>query len=133
MDAEAQHAAEDIAQIRDARAARLCAKFPGEYWAGARPAERAYPTEFVAAFDARRAFSPPLIPEGAWAGSGLSMTAGPPAIMGGDPRVPAATGAALPRPDVHHGDPAAARQRGARRRAGFRRSRPASFACRPLA
>jgi acyl-CoA dehydrogenase len=71
MDAEAQHAAEDIAQIRDAVRA-LCAKFPGEYWR-ALDRERAYPTEFVAALT-QAGFLAALIPE-EHGGSGLSMTA----------------------------------------------------------
>jgi acyl-CoA dehydrogenase len=71
MDAEAQHAAEDIAQIRDAVRA-LCAKFPGEYWR-ALDRERAYPREFVAALT-QAGFLAALIPE-EHGGSGLSMTA----------------------------------------------------------
>jgi acyl-CoA dehydrogenase len=71
MDAEAQHAAEDLAQIRDAVRA-LCAKFPGEYWR-ALDRERAYPTEFVAALT-QAGFLAALIPE-EHGGSGLSMTA----------------------------------------------------------
>src|ERR1700716_1189813 len=71
MDAEAQHAAEDIAQIRDAVRA-LCAKFPGEYWR-ALGRGRPYPTEFVAALT-QAGFLAALIPE-EHGGSGLSMTA----------------------------------------------------------
>jgi acyl-CoA dehydrogenase len=71
MDAEAQHAAEDIAQIRDAVRA-LCARFPGEYWR-ALDRERGYPTDFVAALT-QAGFLAALIPE-EHGGSGLSMTA----------------------------------------------------------
>jgi acyl-CoA dehydrogenase len=71
MDADVQHAAEDIAQIRDAVRA-LCAKFPGEYWR-ALDRERAYPTEFVTALT-QAGFLAALIPE-EHGGSGLSMTA----------------------------------------------------------
>jgi hypothetical protein len=71
MDADAQHAAEDTAQIRDAVRA-LCAKFPGEYWR-ALDRERAYPTEFVTALT-QAGFLAALIPE-EHGGSGLSMTA----------------------------------------------------------
>jgi acyl-CoA dehydrogenase len=71
MDADVQHAAEDIAQIRDAVRA-LCAKFPGEYWR-ALDRERAYPTEFVTALT-EAGFLAALIPE-EHGGSGLSMTA----------------------------------------------------------
>src|SRR5882762_1125972 len=71
MDAEAQHAAEDIAQIRDAVRA-LYAKFPGDYWR-ALDRERAYPQEFVAALT-QAGFLAALIPE-EHGGSGLSMTA----------------------------------------------------------
>src|ERR1700704_4207278 len=71
MDAEAQHAAEDIAQIR-AGVRALCAKFAGKYWPP--PArERGYPGEFVAALT-QAGFLAALIPE-EFGGSGLSMTA----------------------------------------------------------
>jgi acyl-CoA dehydrogenase len=71
MDAEVPHAAEDIAQIRDAVRA-LCAKFPGEYWR-ALDRERGYPKDFVAALT-EAGFLAALIPE-EYGGSGLSMTA----------------------------------------------------------
>src|SRR5262249_12874559 len=71
MDAEVPHAAEDIAQIRDAVRA-LCAKFPGEYWR-ALDRERSYPADFVAALT-EAGFLAALIPE-EYGGSGLSMTA----------------------------------------------------------
>src|SRR6201982_4197741 len=71
MDAEVPHAAEDIAQIRDAVRA-LCAKFPGEYW---RVLDRArgYPQDLVAALT-EAGFLAALIPE-EYGGSGLTMTA----------------------------------------------------------
>jgi len=71
MDAEVPHAAEDIAQIRDAVRA-LCAKFPGEYWR-VLDRERGYPSDFVAALT-EAGFLAALIPE-EYGGSGLSMTA----------------------------------------------------------
>jgi acyl-CoA dehydrogenase len=71
MDADVQHAPEDIAQIRDAVRA-LCAKFPGEYWR-ALDRERGYPKEFVTALT-QAGFLAALIPE-EHGGSGLSMTA----------------------------------------------------------
>jgi acyl-CoA dehydrogenase len=71
MDAEVPHAAEDIAQIRDAVRA-LCAKFPGEYWR-ALDRERGYPKDFVAALT-EAGFLAALIPE-EYGGSGLSMMA----------------------------------------------------------
>jgi acyl-CoA dehydrogenase len=71
MDTDVQHAAEDIAQIRDAVRA-LCARFPGEYWR-ALDRERGYPTEFVTALT-QAGFLAALIPE-EYGGSGLSMTA----------------------------------------------------------
>src|SRR5499427_4663409 len=71
MDAEVPHAAEDIAQIRDAVRA-LCAKFPGEYWR-VLDRERAYPKEFVTALT-EAGFLAALIPE-EYGGSGLSMIA----------------------------------------------------------
>jgi acyl-CoA dehydrogenase len=71
MDAEVPHAAEDIAQIRDAVRA-LCAKFPGEYWR-VLDRERGYPKDFVAALT-EAGFLAALIPE-EYGGSGLSMTA----------------------------------------------------------
>jgi alkylation response protein AidB-like acyl-CoA dehydrogenase len=71
MDAEVAHAAEDIAQIRDAVRA-LCAKFPGEYWR-VLDRERGYPKDFVTALT-EAGFLAALIPE-EYGGSGLSMTA----------------------------------------------------------
>jgi acyl-CoA dehydrogenase len=71
MDAETQHPAEDIAQIR-ASVRALCARFPGEYWR-VLDRERAYPTEFVTALT-EAGFLAALIPE-EHGGSGLSMTA----------------------------------------------------------
>jgi acyl-CoA dehydrogenase len=71
MDTEVPHAAEDIAQIRDAVRA-LCAKFPGEYWR-VLDRERGYPKDFVAALT-EAGFLAALIPE-EYGGSGLSMTA----------------------------------------------------------
>ena len=58
-------------EIRDA-VARLCARFPGEYWRGL-DAERAYPTEFVEALTADGWLSV-LIPE-EYGGSGLPLSA----------------------------------------------------------
>jgi alkylation response protein AidB-like acyl-CoA dehydrogenase len=69
--AETQHAADDLAQIRESVRA-LCAKFPGEYWR-ALDRERGYPAEFVAALT-QAGFLAALIPE-EYGGSGLSMTA----------------------------------------------------------
>jgi alkylation response protein AidB-like acyl-CoA dehydrogenase len=69
--AEAQHATDDIAQIR-ASVRALCAKFPGEYWR-ALDRERAYPREFVAALT-QAGFLAALIPE-EYGGSGLAMAA----------------------------------------------------------
>jgi alkylation response protein AidB-like acyl-CoA dehydrogenase len=71
MDAETQHPAEDIAQIR-ASVRALCAKFPGEYWR-VLDRERAYPKEFVTALT-EAGFLAALIPE-EYGGSGLSMIA----------------------------------------------------------
>jgi acyl-CoA dehydrogenase len=71
MDAETEHPAEDIAQIR-ASVRALCAKFPGEYWR-VLDRERAYPKEFVTALT-EAGFLAALIPE-EHGGSGLSMTA----------------------------------------------------------
>ena len=59
------------AEIRDA-VARLCARFPGEYWR-ALDRTRAYPSEFVAAL-AEAGFLAILIPE-EYGGSGLGVTA----------------------------------------------------------
>src|SRR5438477_5217318 len=69
--AETQHAADDLAQIRESVRA-LCGKFPGEYWR-ALDRERAYPTEFVTALT-KAGFLAALIPE-EYGGSGLSMPA----------------------------------------------------------
>jgi acyl-CoA dehydrogenase len=71
MNAEAQHPADDLAQIR-ASVRALCAKFPGEYWR-ALDRERAYPREFVGALT-QAGFLAALIPE-EYGGSGLSMGA----------------------------------------------------------
>jgi len=69
--AETEHPADDIAQIR-ASVRALCARFPGEYWR-ALDRERAYPREFVRALT-EAGFLAALIPE-EYGGSGLSMAA----------------------------------------------------------
>ena len=62
---------EDYAEIRS-EVARLCARFPGEYWRRL-DRERAYPTEFVAALTEAGWLSA-LIPE-AYGGVGLPLSA----------------------------------------------------------
>ncbi|HEX7081339.1 MAG TPA: acyl-CoA dehydrogenase family protein [Gammaproteobacteria bacterium] len=65
MNADAEHA-----EIRDA-VARLCERFPGEYWRRL-DRERAYPAEFVAALQ-EAGFLSILIPE-RYGGSGLGVS-----------------------------------------------------------
>ncbi|HEX9742601.1 MAG TPA: acyl-CoA dehydrogenase family protein, partial [Nitrospiraceae bacterium] len=62
---------DDHQDIRDA-VAKLCAKFPGDYWRKL-DRERAYPTEFVQALT-ESGFLAILIPE-AYGGSGLDIRA----------------------------------------------------------
>ena len=82
----------------------LCARYPGEYWRE-KDRARAYPEEFVQALtDA--GFLAALIPE-RYGGSGLRHRRGR-GDPGGNPRV-GLQRRRLPRPDVHHGDGAAAR------------------------
>jgi len=64
-------AASNYDDIKEA-VARLCARFPGEYWRGL-DRERAYPTEFVDALN-EAGFLSILIPE-AYGGSGLELGA----------------------------------------------------------
>ncbi len=64
-------AASNYDDIKEA-VARLCARFPGEYWRGL-DRERAYPTEFVEALN-EAGFLSILIPE-AYGGSGLELGA----------------------------------------------------------
>ncbi len=64
-------AAETFPEIRDS-VRRLCAGFPGEYWRKL-DADRAYPTEFVAALT-EAGFLSVLIPE-EYGGSGLGLAA----------------------------------------------------------
>src|SRR3954447_7438197 len=66
-----QIATDPHAEIR-AEVAKLCARFPGEYWRGL-DRERAYPTAFVAALT-EAGFLAALIPE-AYGGSGLTLRA----------------------------------------------------------
>lgn len=63
--------AEDHAEIRD-EVAKLCARFPGEYWRKL-DAERAYPTEFVQALT-EAGYLGALIPE-EFGGAGLPLSA----------------------------------------------------------
>ena len=125
MTAHEQH--DEYADIRDA-VAKLCAQFPGEYWRKL-DREMAYPTEFVNALT-EAGYLSVLIPE-EYGG------AGPEAVgRGRDPgRDPARRlqWRRLPRPDVHDGHGAAARQRGAEGEVAARRSPAASCGCRPLA
>ena len=96
---------DELTPIREAVRA-LCAEFPGEYWRKL-DRERAYPSEFVAALT-KAGFLAALIPEGIrrlrphHVGGGRDP--------GGNPsrRLQRRR---LPRPDVHHGHGAAARQR----------------------
>ena len=108
---------DELSQIREAVRA-LCAEFPGEYWREL-DRERAYPTEFVAGADRGR----------------LPRRADPGGVRRLGPRRcrrrrrswrrstrSGGNGARLPRPDVHHGHAAAARQRRAEGSATCRRS-----------
>jgi alkylation response protein AidB-like acyl-CoA dehydrogenase len=63
--------AEDHAEIRE-EVAKLCARFPGEYWRKL-DAERAYPTEFVQALT-EAGYLGALIPE-EYGGAGLPLSA----------------------------------------------------------
>ncbi len=96
---------DDYADIRDA-VAKLCAQFPGEYWRKL-DREMAYP------FGLRRCADASRLPLGADPGG--IWRRGPEAVGGGrDPgRDPARRlqWRRLPRPDVHDGHRAAARQR----------------------
>ncbi len=112
------------AEIRDG-VRRLCADFPGEYWRKLDD-ERAYPAR---------------VRRGGHQG-GLSLGADPGGIRRlrpaarrrrGDPRGDPARRLQrrrLPRPDVHHGRAAPARQRRRRSASTCRRSPPARCACR---
>ena len=62
---------DDHAEIRE-EVAKLCARFPGEYWRKL-DAERAYPTEFVQALT-EAGYLGALIPEG-FGGAGLPLSA----------------------------------------------------------
>jgi len=64
-------ASEDHTEIREA-VARLCERFPGEYWRRL-DAERAYPAEFVAALT-EAGYLATLIPE-EYGGAGLTLSA----------------------------------------------------------
>ena len=88
------------------RRARAVRKFPGEYWRKL-DRERAYPSEFVAALT-EAGFLAALIPE-EYGGSGPHHD-GRRRDHGGDPRG-GLQRRRLPRPDVHDGHAAAARQR----------------------
>ena len=122
------HDDQDIAQIREA-VAQVCADFPGEYWREL-DAERRYPEDFVKALT-EAGFLGALIPE-EYGGSGLGLTAAC-AILEEIQRARLQR-RRLPRPDVHHGHPAAARQRGPEGTVATCRASPvASSACRPLA
>jgi alkylation response protein AidB-like acyl-CoA dehydrogenase len=67
---DAAQGAEAFAEIR-AEVAKLCARFPGEYWR-AKDAARAYPTEFVAALT-EAGWLAALIPE-EYGGAGLPLS-----------------------------------------------------------
>ena len=96
---------EDYPELRKT-VRRICQKFPGEYW---RELEaRGYPTEFVAALT-EAGYLGALIPRNTAA---PGCRSGPLRDPRGDPRS-GLHREPLPRPDVHHGHGAAARQRGA--------------------
>src|SRR3977135_1522044 len=110
---------DEFADIRDA-VAKLCAQFPGEYWRKL-DREMAYPSAFVDALTGAGALSG-VIPEEYGGGSlSLGIDAGriwrrraKPVRGRRDPRRDPARRMQwrrLPRPDVHHGYAAAARQR----------------------
>ena len=95
------------AEIRE-EVAKLCARFPGEYWRKLDEV-RGYPTEFVQALT-ESGYLRRLIPE-EYGGAGLPLVGGR-----GDPRADPAQRLQQQRlscPDVHHGHDPAARQRGA--------------------
>ncbi len=118
---------DEHAEIRDA-VAKLCAQFPGEYWRKL-DREMAYPKAFVDALT-EAGYLSVLIPE-EYGGAGLKLSAAA-AILEEIQRA-GCNGRRLPRPDVHHGHAAAARQRGAKKRNGCRKSPAANCGCRPLA
>ena len=105
MTAHAHHQQDEHADIRDA-VAKLCAQFPGEYWRKL-DREMAYPSDFVNALT-EAGYLSVLIPE-EYGGAGLKLSAAT-AILEDDPsrRLQCRR---LPRPDVHHGHGAPARQR----------------------
>ena len=91
------------AEIR-AEVAKLCARFPGEYWRKL-DRDRAYPTEFVRALT-EAGYLAALIPE-EYGGAGLPLSG-----CRGDPRDDPRRGLQwrrLPCADVHHGHHSAAR------------------------
>ena len=100
-------AGEDYPEIREA-VQRICAGYPGEYWRGLED-ERAYPTEFVKRADRGRLSGRPHPRRVRGLRNAASRCGRNP---GGHPR-DRLLGRRLPRPDVHHGRAAAARQRGA--------------------
>ena len=112
------------AEIREA-VRKLCAQFPGEYWREL-DREAAYPSAFVAALT-EAGFLAALIPED-YGGAGLPLSAAA-AILEEIQRA-GLQRRRLPRPDVHHGDAAAARQRGAEAGLSAEDRRRASCACR---
>src|SRR3954452_24735860 len=123
-----EHHTEDHADIREA-VAKLCAQFPGEYWRKL-DREMAYPKAFVDALT-EAGYLSVLIPEEYGGGrpklsppaasleriqrAGGNGARRPEALRGSrDPRGNPARRVQwrrLPRPDVHHGHAAAARQR----------------------
>ena len=112
------------AEIR-AEVAKLCARFPGEYWRGL-DRERAYPTEFVRALT-EAGYLAALIPE-EFGGAGLPLSAAA-AILEADP-CRGLQWRRLSRADVHHGHNPAPRLRQGSGRNTCRRSPPASCVCR---
>ena len=103
MTAPEQH--DEFHDIRDA-VAKLCAQFPGEYWRKL-DREMAYPTEFVKALT-EAGYLVGADPRGIWRRRAAAVG------RGRDPRGDPARRLQrrrLPRPDVHHGHGAAARQR----------------------
>ena len=98
---------EDYPELRES-VRKICEKYPGAYWRKLED-EQAYPTEFVDELTAGRV-SRLADPGGIWR---LRPAV---ARRRGDPRRDQRLGLHRqpgPRPDVHHGHPAAARQRGA--------------------
>jgi alkylation response protein AidB-like acyl-CoA dehydrogenase len=103
-------AADPHAEIR-AEVAKLCARFPGEYWREL-DGRRGYPTEFVQAPDRGRL--PRCAHPEEFGGAGLASSSA--AAILEEVQARAAT-ARLPRADVHHGHHPAARLGPSRRRA----------------